>query len=153
MKTLILTAAAALTLGTVVLADSHADVDPAVKARQAHMQLYSFNLGILGGMAQGKIDYDADAAQTAADNLAAMAGIDETAYWVAGTDNASIDGTIALPAIWDNMDDFIAKQEAIKTASLAMADVAGSGLEGLQGAMGDLGGTCSACHREYRARN
>ena len=33
-----------------------------VVARQSHMQLYAHNLGILGGMAQGKMDYDADAA-------------------------------------------------------------------------------------------
>lgn len=148
MKSLLLTAAAALTLGTVVLADGHAEADPAVKARQAHMQLYAFNLGILGNMAQGKTDYDADAAQAAADNLAAVASVDETAYWVEGT----AEGSRSLPVIWENLDDFIAKQNAVKTASLAMADVAGTDLASLQGAMGDLGGTCSACHREYRAR-
>ena len=49
---------------TTTLAESHVDpaIAGAIKARQAHMQLYAFNLGTLGGMAQGKIDYDADAA-------------------------------------------------------------------------------------------
>jgi len=149
MKTLSLIAgAAALTLGTMALADGHAE-DPAVVARQAHMQLYSHNIGILGGMAQGKIDYDAELAQVAADNLAAVASLDERTYWVAGT----AEGTKALPAIWENMDDFAAKQQMMTDASAAMAGVAGTDLASLQWAMGDLGGACSACHREYRARN
>ena len=37
----------------------------AVKARQSAMTLYSFNLGLLGGMAKGDIEYDADAASAA----------------------------------------------------------------------------------------
>ena len=32
--------------------------NPAVKARKAHMQLYAHNLGILGGMAKGEVEYD-----------------------------------------------------------------------------------------------
>lgn len=52
MKSLILIAgAAAVTLASMAFADGHADVNPAVTARQAHMQLYAHNLGILGGMA------------------------------------------------------------------------------------------------------
>jgi len=129
-------------------ADGHA-VDPAVKARQAHMQLYAHNIGILGGMAQAKIDYDADLAQIAANNLAAVASLDESTYWIEGT----AEGTKALPAIWENMDDFIVKQDGMTQAAAAMAEVAGTDLASLQGAMQDLGGACSACHREYRARN
>ena len=148
MKALILTAAAALTLATVAPAGGHSDADPAVAARHAQMQLFSFNLAILGNMAQGKADYDAAAAQAAADNLAAVSGMDVSAYWAEGT----AEGSRALPAIWENLDDFMAKNAAVNTAAVAMAAVAGTDLESLQTAMGDLGGTCSACHREYRAR-
>lgn len=149
MKTLPLFAGiAAVAFGSMALADGH-EADPAVKARQAHMQLYAHNLGILGGMAQAKIDYDAELAQIAANNLAAVASLDETTYWVDGT----AEGTKARPAIWENMDDFMAKQDGMTAAAAAMAEVAGTDLASLQGAMGDLGGACSACHREYRARN
>lgn len=141
--------AAALTLGTVAFAGGHADQDPAVTARQAHMQLYAHNIGILGAMAQGKADYDADLAQVAATNLAAVAALDERTYWVEGT----AEGTKALPAIWENMDDFMAKQDGLTNAAAVMAEVAGTDLASLQGAMGDLGGACSACHREYRSRD
>ena len=144
----LIAAAVAATLGSMAFADGH-EANPAVKARQAHMQLYAHNIGILGGMAQGKIDYDAELAQIAADNLAAVAAMNETTYWIEGT----AEGTKALPAIWDNMDDFMVEQDGLTVASAAMAEVAGTDLASLQGAMGDLGGTCSACHREYRQRN
>ncbi|MCL4133818.1 UNVERIFIED_CONTAM: hypothetical protein GTU68_021671 [Idotea baltica] len=113
------------------------------------MQLYAHNLGIIGSMAQEKIPYDAELAGIAAANLAAVAALDETTYWIEGT----AEGTKALPAIWENMDDFMAKQNGLTQAAASMAEVAGTDLASLQGAMGDLGGACSACHREYRERN
>lgn len=149
MKSLIFIAGAAtIALGTMAFAQDE-DKDPAVTARQAHMQLYSHNLGILGGMAQEKIPYDADLAGIAAANLAAIAALDETTYWPEGT----AEGTKALPAIWENMDDFSAKQDGMTTAAAAMADVASTDLASLQGAIRDLGGACTACHREYRERD
>jgi cytochrome c556 len=159
MKSLTLFAgAAALTLGTLALstvatADGHAEVNPAVKARQAHMQLYAHNLGVLGGMAQGKIDYDAGAAQAAADNMVALGVINQASYWPAGTDASAIEGTAALPALWENFENVMAINADYVAAADAMAAVAGNDLASLQGAMAALGGTCSACHREYRQRN
>lgn len=149
----LLTAAAALTFGTIAIADGHADLDPAVKARQAHMQLYAHNLGILGGMAQEKIPYDAAAAQNAADNMVALISINQMSYWPAGTDNASIEGTKALPALWENFDNVMAISADFSAAADGMAAAAGTDLASLQGAMQALGGSCSACHREYRQRD
>jgi len=153
MKTFTLLASAlAVSVGSLALADGHGNVDPAVKARQAHMQLYAHNIGILGDMAAGKADYDATAAQTAADNMVALISINQQSYWPVGTDNASIEGTKTLPALWENFDNVMAIGADFGAAADAMAEVAGTDLESLQGAMRDLGGSCSACHREYRAR-
>lgn len=150
MKVQTLIASAALVaFGSIAVAQSDEEVDPAVTARHAHMQLYSHYLGIIGGMAQQKIEYDADIAQVAATNLTALAALQQTTYWPEGTS----EGTNALPTIWDNMDDFIAKRERLVNASAAMAELAGVDLASLQSGMGDLGGACSACHREYRQRD
>ena len=75
-----------------VLAASHANpaAEAAVKARKAHMQLYAHNLGILGAMAKGEVDFDAEAAQSAAGNLVMLAGINEASYWVEGSDSMSM---------------------------------------------------------------
>ena len=129
------------------------DVDPAVKARQSHMTLNSFNLGLLGNMARGNIDYDAEAAQAAADNLVALASLDQTRYWPEGTDSDSIEGTRALPAIWENIPDVMAKAEALETQAATMAEVAGDGLDAMRGQIQALGGACGDCHDNYRLSN
>ncbi len=148
-KITLIATSAVLTLSSLALAHAEDDMHPSVVARHAHMQLLAHNIGTLGGMAQGKIDYDAGAAQAAADSLAAVAGLSQQNYWPEGT----AEGTKALPAIWENMDDFAAKNDGLIAAAQAMAGVAGTDLASLQGAMGDLGGACSACHREYRQRD
>ncbi|NRB33907.1 MAG: cytochrome c [Rhodobacteraceae bacterium] len=122
-----------------------------LKARQGQFNIIALNLGVLGGMARGNIDYDADRAQAAADSLAGIAMVDPAALWVEGSDNISIDGTRALPAIWDNFDDFASKWGAYVTAANAMQAAAGTGLEAIGPALGALGGTCGACHDLYRA--
>ncbi|MDR9427378.1 MAG: cytochrome c [Salibaculum sp.] len=138
-------------LGTTAIADSH--VDPAIagamKARQAHMQLYAHNIGLLGNMARDQIDYDAEAASAAASNIAALSQLDQSRYWPEGSDN-SVDGSKALPALWDNLDDVMSKSEDLVMAAAAMEEAAGQGLGALKGAMGGLGEACGACHEDYR---
>ena len=128
--------------------------DAAIKARQAHMTLYAANLGVLGGMAQGRMDYDAEAAQAAADNLVALSGLDQRGYWLEGTavGEAMVE-TRALPAIWENMDDFDAHTTEVHEAAMAMAEVAGTGIEAVQGGMGALGASCGGCHEDFRQSN
>jgi cytochrome c556 len=147
--------AAVLATATVTaFAGGHGGGLPAeVKARQAHMALYSFNIGTLAGMAKGEIDYDADAASAAAGNLAAVAALNQAAYWTPGTDSESLEGSRALPAIWENIPDAVAKGEAFAAAAATLADTAGNGLEALQAGLGAVGNGCSDCHKAYRKPN
>ncbi|MFZ3581636.1 c-type cytochrome [Loktanella sp. DJP18] len=139
-------------MATAVLAESHIDpaVQRAVDARQAHMTLYSFNLGTLGGMAQDKIPYDAAMAGTAASNLAALGSVDQAGYWIEGTDAGTIEDTRAKAEIWTDMADFEEKAMALTNASAALAEVAGTDLDSLKAAFGDVGKACGACHETYR---
>ncbi len=143
----------AATLGTAALSDGHADKAAlaAVKARQATMQLYAFNLGILGGMAKGAIEYNADAASAAATNLASLSSMNQMAMWPPGTDNGALgDATAALPAIWNDGGKVMEAGMSLATASAAMAEAAGGGLDGLRGAIGAVGKSCGGCHDTYR---
>ena len=143
--------AAAALAATAVYAGGHGG-NPAVKARKAHMQLYAHNLGTLGGMAKGDMDYNADLAQAAANNLAAMSMLNQMSYWPPGTSTAELgDETRALPAGWESasMDDVMAKGTALAEAAGAMQAAAGS-LEGIQAAIGAVGSACGACHKVYR---
>ncbi|WP_159458508.1 c-type cytochrome [Roseisalinus antarcticus] len=135
-------------------AESHVDpaIAGAIAARQAHMQLYAHNLGIVGGMAQGEIEYDAEMATTAAADLVALSQISEQAYWPEGSDN-STGMTRALPAIWESPEGFAEHRADLIENAMALEAVAGDGVEALGGALRGIGGTCGACHREYRARD
>jgi cytochrome c556 len=124
----------------------------AIKARQAQMTLYAFNIGVLGGMAKGETDYDAATASKAASNLATLATLDQSRMWPPGSDNFELGGevTAALPAIWAADSDIGAKGMAFAEAAAAMNGAAGNGLEALRGAMGALGNSCGGCHKAYR---
>ncbi|MEZ5715119.1 MAG: cytochrome c [Paracoccaceae bacterium] len=127
------------------------DLSAAVKARQAQMELYAFNLSLLGGMAKGAVPYDAEAASKAAGNLAALTKLDQSRLWPQGSDNGALgDTTAALPAIWAADSTAMAKGMDLAAAADAMNAAAGAGLDQLQGAMGALGGACGSCHKAYR---
>lgn len=123
---------------------------PAVKARHGIMNLYANNLGQLGAMARGAVDYDAEAASKAANNLALLVQIDQSTLWPQGTDSATLEGSRALPEMWANFPDVMAKGGALSDAVTAMQSAAGTDLAALQGAMGALGAACSSCHKAYR---
>lgn len=125
--------------------------DQAIKARKGLMQFYAMNLGVLGAMAKGDRAYDAAAATTAAANIAAIAGTNQSMLWPAGSDQMSVDDTRALPDLWDNLADVSAKSADMVTAAAAMQTAAGTDLAALQEAMKALGGACGACHKPYRA--
>jgi cytochrome c556 len=124
--------------------------NPAIGARQGQFKIYLHNFATIGGMAQGRIDYDAAAAQTAADNLFHITRLDQISMWPEGTDSMSVEGTRAKPEIWANLDDFVAKYAAMQTAVEGLQAVAGTGLEPMRAAVGPVGAACQACHQAYR---
>ncbi|SMC74872.1 c-type cytochrome [Primorskyibacter flagellatus] len=142
------TVIAGVLAGSAALAQN--DGSAQVKARQGQMRVIALNLGVLGGMAQGKIDYDAEAAQNAADSLAGVAMIHQPTLWIEGTSNADREGTKALPAIWEDNADFMTKWDAFVTAANDMQSAAGTGKDALGPAMGGLGDACKACHEKYQ---
>lgn len=139
-------------LAGAAMADGHANksVEGAVKARQALMQLYSYNLGLLGEMAKTTVPYDAEAATSAAGNLMALMAIDQSTLWPQGSDSASIEGTRALPAIWEKYPDIVKHGASLNDAVVGLSSAAGTDLASLQAAMGPVGAACGACHKAYR---
>ncbi len=132
------------------LAGSHGG-NPAVTARQSHMQLYQHNLIILGAMAKGDTEYSAEAAQAAADNIVALTKLSQAGYWPQGSDRDAIGNvTRASAALWQNYPDVIEKATAVTEAAANLASVASNGQEALGPAIGALGGACTACHKSYR---
>lgn len=119
-------------------------VDPDVKARQNLMDSNGGAVKVLGGMAAGKIAFDAAAAEAAKATL--IAGAANTV--VVFKNNATDPASHAKPEIWTAWDDFTAKAGDMGTAAAALDT---SSLESLKGGMGAIGGACKACHMAYKA--
>jgi cytochrome c556 len=147
MKPLLIIATGAALVATSVAAQ---DFTGPIKARQGQFWTMALNLSVLGDMAKGERDYDAAAAQAAADSLAGVAMLDQSRFWVEGSDNFELATTRAKPSIWENPDDFAAKWGAFQDGAATMQAAAGQGLDEMRGAMGAVGGTCKACHEAHR---
>jgi cytochrome c556 len=144
--------AGALAFGTTLpsVAVAQDSFENQLKARQGQFRLLALNLGVLGGMARGTVPYDAAAAQAAADNLVAISSLDQGAMWPEGSDSMSIEGTRAMPSIWEDNADFLEKWGAVASGAQAVAAVASNGQEAIGPALGPLGGSCKACHEAHR---
>ena len=78
--------------------DGPSPQERAYALREAHMSLFAHNIGPLGGMAKGEVEYDPDIAARNARNIANLASVDMTSYWVEGSDSESLPDSRALPA-------------------------------------------------------
>jgi cytochrome c556 len=149
----------ALATGAALVAGASAAIsgeaeERAVKARQALMQVYAFNLGQLGAMVKGEMEYNADLAKASADNLVKASTMNGMAMWPKGSsmdDEGMAGKTWAKADIWADGSDVGEKAKALREAAAQMAEVAGNGLDAVKGAMGGVGGGCKGCHEKFRA--
>ena len=73
-------------------------------------------------------------------------------WFPAGTGQDSGVKTDALPAIWDDPEDFAQKIADFRAASDTLAATAAAGdIAAIGEAFGNTGGTCKSCHKSYRA--
>ena len=157
MKKTLLVTLATVALGTTTLVTFAQEEFPfqnQIEARQALMNVYRFNLGMLGAMAKGEMPYDASMASDAANNLLAAANMRNGAMWPAGSDMSApglANMTAAKPEIWGDMSDIGEKSRALRAAAEAMSAAAGDGLDALRSNMGALGDGCKGCHESFRA--
>lgn len=116
-----------------------------VAARMAVMTQIKDAMAPLGGMAKGAVEFDAAVAQAAVASL--LDASERTAAVFEA--NVSDPKSEALPAIWENWDDFVAKADDLTFAAEGW-DV--SSLDSLRAGMGNIGAACSACHKAYRMK-
>lgn len=121
----------------------------AVKERQAVFTLILKNWIPLGGMARGRVPFDAQVVQENSvhvNNLAAMLG--DT--FVTDTRGSGAQ-TEALDVIWEQTEKFAQKVAAFESATAALVEVAGSGEEAqIKPSIGRVGKACGSCHDDFR---
>ena len=152
MRLITLTAIAAFSAFPMIASADEAAED-ALAARQGLMKLIAVDMGLLSGMAKGEIEYDEAAASKAATNIEALTDYDPTGLFLEGTAAGEADDSEALPAIWENPEDFAQKFADLGDAATGAGEAVKGGRENLGPVMQKLGGACKACHDDYRQKD
>jgi cytochrome c556 len=110
--------------------------------------MVSYNIGMLGAIAKGEVEYSAEMVKSAATNLQMLSAMDTTSLWIDGTAQGEADGSRAKAEIWSDRDGFIAKFKKMEDSSITL--IAATSVEDVQAGIGALGGSCKACHEGCR---
>ena len=144
-------ASVALALGSIVTANAFAQAKPdvLVKQRQAGMTLIAKYFGPLGGMAAGRVPYDAAVVARNAGYLDVLTQLPWDGF------NASTSGekSAALPAVYAEAAKFKAAADNFQAevGKLAVAAKGGSEAD-IKAAAGAVGKSCAGCHDNSRAK-
>lgn len=151
MRKMLLAASLAAALGAGYTLNAFAQVKPEtlVKQRQSAMTLVGKYWGPLGGMAAGRVPFDANIVARNSGYLEVLSKLPWDGF-DASTQNEK---SAALPEIWKDAAKFKAAQDALQTEIGKLAAVAKGGNEAaIKAALGDTGKTCGGCHNTFRQK-
>ena len=139
-------AAGALALWTPAVHAQDQEASPVAQYRESLMNAFRVHMGdinaaLSGAAPIGHAEYHAVSFERMAQALANA--------FPAG----SGEGSRALPAIWEDRDDFMDKVTAIQTAAARLVTASRTGdADEIGNAVQAARGTCGGCHNTYRAR-
>jgi cytochrome c556 len=149
MKFLAASLALALGAGTAASAYAQAKPEVLVKQRQAAMVLQGKYFGPLGGMAQGKVPFDAKIVARNAGFLNALAQMPWDGFDASTSDVKSG----ALPDVWKDSAKFKSAQQLLEGNVAKLVDAAKGGNEAaMKTASADVGKACGGCHDKFREK-
>jgi cytochrome c556 len=124
--------------------------EDAIKYRQSAMYVMGQHFGRVGAMANGKVPFDAAAAQANTEIALAMSKLPFVAFGE-GTDKGG--NTKAKPEIWTKKADFDSKGKSMQDEMVKLAAAAKTGnLDQIKAAFDGAGKSCKACHDDYREK-
>ena len=123
--------------------------DDPIAVRQGLMKNVGAAMRVAGGMATGKLAFDAIAAELAMRTINSSA----TGYPAFFPESSKTGGdTEAAPAIWTDMAGFEAAAEKLTQTSATAIDAARQGEDSFKSAFGAVAATCKSCHETYRVK-
>ena len=151
MKSWSLAAAAVATLlASGPAAAQFKNPDDAIEYRQGALAVMGNHFGRIGAMVNGKVPFDAKAAQANADLVATLSRLPWSAF-IEGSDKGD---TNARPEVWSQPDKFKAASQRLVEATARLAEAAKSGQpDALKAAYGAAGDTCKSCHDDFRKKH
>lgn len=144
-------AAAGFTLSLIsgASASAFSDGDEAVEYRQQALQLVRENFSFMASMVRGEIEFDGEVFERRATALHHLSHIPWDGFRDAG-ENHQGSGD-ALPAVWENWDDFESRYTQFQEDAKNLAEVATSHDVGtIRSAFMATAGNCRQCHDRYR---
>jgi cytochrome c556 len=124
-----------------------AKAEDAIKYRKASFTVMAAHFSRLGAMANGRAPYDAMAAASNADVVAAMSKLPWAAFGE-GTDKGE---TRAKPEIWKEADKYKEAADKMQAEIVKLNTAAKAGnIDALKAAFGPAAATCKACHDNFR---
>ena len=150
MKKSLLAAAVVLAIGAVGgAAFAQVKPDVLVKQRQSAMTLIGKYFGPLGGMAQGKVPFDAKIVQRNAGYLDALSEMP----WDGFDPSTKGEKSRALPALWEQPDKVKEAVTRFQAEVDKLNQVAKGGDEGaIKTQIGAVGKACANCHDNFRQK-
>ena len=134
-------------MGGAALAQVKPDV--LVKQRQSAMTLIGKYFGPLGGMAQGRVPFDAKLVQRNADYLNALAQMP----WDGFDPSTKNEKSRALPAIWEQPEKVKDAAQRLQSEVGKLQSVAKGGDESaIKAQIGAVGKACANCHDNFREK-
>ncbi len=140
----VLAAGVVLAVGIGVVASEESPI----KARQALMKANGDQAKIAAAMAKGEKPFDLAAAKKV---FATFANAAAKVPALFPPTSKTGEDTAALPAIWENMDDFKARLAKLGEDSRA-AEASVTDLATFKTALGTVGKDCGGCHEKYRQK-
>jgi len=134
----ILTGVSFMLSGSILFAENSGYVE-----RSKLMQNIRLEFSVLARMSREKIEFDESLATSSRLNLLRFAASTPAIF---EDDDLPINSE-ALPAIWENWDDFVSKSEDLE---FALEGVDTSTLIDLRTSLGNVGAACGSCHQKYR---
>lgn len=151
MQTKLFSVGLALALGAAHAAPAFAQAKPEtlVKQRQAAMTLVGKYWGPLGGMAQGKVPYNAG---TVARNAAFLEALSKMPWDGFAASTKDVESR-ALPAVFSQPDKFKAAAESMESEIAKLVTTVKGGDEAaIKGQLKAVGKTCGGCHNDFREK-
>ena len=126
------------------------NADDAIEYRQGALAVMGHHFGLVGAMANGKVPFDASAAQANADLVVTLARLPWSAF-IPGSDKGE---TSAKPEIWSQPDKFKAAAQRLQDATVKLSEAAKTGKpDALKTAFSETSQACKSCHDDFRKKH
>lgn len=141
---------AAIAISISGFAYAHSGAEGVVKDRMDMMGEIARSMKVIGKMIKGEVEYDAPAAKAAALEIFGHLSHMTEMFPEGSTEKPSE----ALPAIWENWDEFATLSDKLKTDAKQLAEVAEStsNADAIKAQFGLVGKSCGSCHEKFRLK-